>query len=326
MTWTLTNGTLNANVMGTTRKGDILSINGNKITVRRYLDEGRTDEIVMTRVNSDNEYLQIFYQMIAEKTGGGQGGDINPSDLVGSWSSVAFTPEGQSRIALNSSNEEHWRYCLRFVLTKDDITQYAINYNGSEGYRGRWEKTLIGKYRIDGNAFIIYNYYEGYHNVIDYENGGGNMSTEPLRSTISLTNSGFNITIAGYGTYELQKDDTDAGEASILGTWGTIEIKGSASLKYMEFTFGENSYFKLQQFDDQVRTFTAIMEGTWKQEGNTLSVDFGGGNGKTVELVSLTADQLVIHMNYIDYEFRVKETGKKTTVIYDETIYFSRVK
>jgi hypothetical protein len=137
-----------------------------------------------------------------------------------------------------------------------------------------------------------------------------------------------------------------------LGTWGTKEIKGSAadpdtkqvienwdnfpsindadtgkeSLKYMEFTFGENSAFKLQQFDDQMRTFTAIMEGTWKQEGNTLSVDFGNGNGRTVELVSLTADKLVIHMNYIDYEFRVKETGEKRTVIYDETIYFSRVK
>lgn len=352
MTWTLTNGTLNANVNGVTRKGDILSINGNKITVRRYLDEGRTDEIVMTRVNSADEFMQIFYQMIATKTGGGQGGDINPSDLVGTWSSVAFTPEGQSRIALNFSNEEHWRYFLRFVLTKDEITQYAINYNGSEGYRGRWEKTLIGKYRIEGNAFIIYNYYEGYHNVKDYENGGGTMSTEPIRSTISLTNSGFNITIAGYGTFELQKDDTDANEASILGTWGTTRIVGSASdpdtkqvienwdntpsindadtgkesLKYMEFTFGENSAFKLQQFDEVKRTFTEIMEGTWKQEGNTLSVDFGNGNGRSVELVSLTADKLVIHMNYIDYEFRVKETGKKNTVIYDETIYFSRVK
>ena len=178
------------------------------------------------------------------------------------------------------------------------------------------------------------------------------MSTEPIRSTISLTNSGFNIAIAGYGTFELQKDDTDAGEASILGTWGTKEIKGSASdpdtkqvienwdnfpsiydadtgkesLKYMEFTFGENCYFKLQQFDDQIRTFTAIMEGTWKQEGNTLSVDFGNGNGKSVELVSLTADQLIIHMNYIDYEFRVRGTDEKRTVIYDETIYFSRVK
>ena len=352
MTWTLTNGTLNANVNGTIRKGDVLSINGNKMTVRRYLDEGRTDEIVMTRVNSVNEFMQVCYQMIAEKTGGGQGGDINPSDLVGSWSTVAFTQEGQSRIVLDSRNEDHWPFCMRFVLTTNEITQYAINYNGSEGYRGRLEKTLIGKYRIEGNAFIIYDYYEGYHNVKDYENGGGTMSTEPIRSTIALTNSGFNLTIAGFGTFELQKDDTETGEASILGTWGTKEIKGSASdpdtkqvieswdnyptindantdkesLKYMEFTFGENNAFKLQQFNDEARTFTDIMEGTWQQQGNILTVDFGNGNGRSVELVSLTADKLVIHMNYIDYEFRVKETGKKTTVIYDETIYFSRVK
>ena len=214
MTWTLTNGTLNANVMGDTRKGDILSINGNKITVRRYLDEGSTDEIVMTRVNSADEFMQIFYQMIADKTGG------------------------------------------------------------------------------------------------------------------------------------------ETGEASILGTWGTKEIKGSASdpdtkqviedwdntpsindadtgkesLKYMEFTFGENSAFKLQQFDEVKRTFTEIIEGTWKQSDKTLTVSFENGGSRSVELVSLTADQLVIHMNYIDNEFRVTASGKKRTVIYDETIYFSRKK
>ena len=214
MTWTLINGTLNANVGGTTRKGDILSINGNKITVRRYLDEGRTDEVVMTRVNSANELMQIFRQMIAEKTGG------------------------------------------------------------------------------------------------------------------------------------------ETGEASILGTWGTKEIKGSASdpdtkqvieswdnypsindadtdkesLKYMEFTFGENSAFKLQQFDEGKRTFTEIVEGTWRLNDKTVTVDFSFGGSRSVELVSLTADQLVIHMNYIDKEFKVHATGEKRTVIYDETIYFSRVK
>lgn len=214
MTWTLINGTLNANVGGTTRKGDILSINGNKITVRRYLDEGRTDEVVMTRVNSANELMQIFRQMIAEKTGG------------------------------------------------------------------------------------------------------------------------------------------ETGEASILGTWGTKEIKGSASdpdtkqvieswdnypsindadtdkesLKYMEFTFGENSAFKLQQFDEGKRTFTEIVEGTWRLNDKTVTVDFDNGGSRSVELVLLTADQLVIHMNYIDKEFKVHATGEKRTVIYDETIYFSRVK
>ena len=214
MTWTLINGTLNANVGGTTRKGDILSINGNKITVRRYLDEGRTDEVVMTRVSSADEFMQIFRQMIAEKTGG------------------------------------------------------------------------------------------------------------------------------------------ETGEASILGTWGTKEIKGSASdpdtkqvieswdnypsindadtdkesLKYMEFTFGENSAFKLQQFDEGKRTFTEIVEGTWRLNDKTVTVDFDNGGSRSVELVLLTADQLVIHMNYIDKEFKVHATGEKRTVIYDETIYFSRVK
>ena len=349
MTWTLSNGTLNADVNGVTRKGDILSLNGNTIKVRRYLDNGHTDEIVMTRVNSANEVVQIFQQMVAEKTGG-QGGDINSSDLVGSWDAVAFTPEGKSRIVLDRKNEDHWPYCLRWVLTKDEITQYAINYNGSEGYRGREEKTLVGKYRIAGNAFIIYNFYEGYHNVKDYENGGGTMSTQPIQATITLTNSGFNITVAGYGTYELQKEEYGVEpEYTIFGTFGTTRIVGSVtdtktgnvieswdntptindakngkeSLKYMEFTFGENKAFKLQQFDEEKRTFTEIMEGTWQMNGNILTVDFGKGS-RTVELVSLTENQLVIHTNE-SVEYKVEETGEKISVVYDEKIYFSRV-
>ena len=138
-------------------------------------------------------------------------------------------------------------------------------------------------------------------------------------------------------------------EVSILGTWGTTRIVGSAkdpntqqdvenwdnypsindakngkeSLKYMEFTFDKN-FFKLQEFNKETREFTNIMEGTWQQNGNTLSVDFGNDKKKTVELVSLTKDQLVIHTNYIDYEFKVKGSKEKITVIYDETLYFSR--
>lgn len=214
MTWTLINGTLHATVDGTTRKGDILSINGNKITVRRYLDEGRTDEVVMTRVSSADEFMQIFLQMIAEKTGG----ETGEASILGTW--------GTTRIVGSASDPD----------TKEVIE--------------------------------------------DWDN-----------------------------TPSLNDANTD-----------------KESLKYMEFTFGENSAFKLQQFDEGKRTFTEIVEGTWKLEGNTLSVDFGNGNGRSVELVSLTADQLVIHMNYIDYEFKVHATGEKITVIYDETIYFSRVK
>ena len=91
----------------------------------------------------------------------------------------------------------------------------------------------------------------------------------------------------------------------------------------MEFTFGENKAFKLQQFDEEKRTFTEIMEGTWQMNGNILTVDFGKGS-RTVELVSLTENQLVIHTNE-SVEYKVEETGEKISVVYDEKIYFSRV-
>jgi len=272
---------------------------------------------------------------------------VNSSDVIGSWTAFAFTPEGKSRIVLDRSNESHWEYCLRFVLTANEITQYAINYKGSEGYRGREEKTLIGKYRIEGNTFIIYDFYEGYNNVKEYEeSGSGNKSTKPRQATISLSNSIFTVTVEGYGTYELKKDE----EVSILGTWGTTRIVGSAkdpntqqdvenwdnypsindakngkeSLKYMEFTFGQNDYFLLKQFNEETREFTEEWAGKWQQNGNTLSVDFGEDMKKSVDLVSLTKDQLVIHTNYIDDDFKVKGSKEKITVIYDETLYFSR--
>ena len=219
MTWTLTNGTLHATVDGTTRKGDILSINGNKLTVRRYLDEGRTDEVVMTRVSSADEFMQIFRQMIAEKTGGASGGGaITEAGILGTW--------GTTRIVGSASDPD----------TKQVIEDW-----------------------------------DNYPSINDAE-------TE------------------------------------------------KESLKYMEFTFGENSAFKLQQFDEDKRTFTEIIEGTWRLNDKTVTVDFGNGGSRSVELVLLTADQLVIYMNYIDKEFKVHATGEKITVIYDETIYFSRVK
>lgn len=272
---------------------------------------------------------------------------VNPSDVIGSWTAFAFTPEGKSRIVLDRSIESHWEYCLRFVLTANEITQYAINYKGSEGYRGREEKTLIGKYRIEGNTFIIYDFYEGYNNVKEYEkSGSGNKSTKPRQATISLSSSIFTVTVEGYGTYELKKNE----EVSILGTWGTTRIVGSAkdpntqqdvenwdnypsindakngkeSLKYMEFTFGQNDYFLLKQFNEETREFTEEWAGKWQQNGNTLSVDFGEDMKKSVDLVSLTKDQLVIHTNYIDDDFKVKGSKEKITVIYDETLYFSR--
>lgn len=361
MTWTLTNGTLVADVNGTPRKGDILSLNGNKITVRRYLEEGRTDEIVMTRVNSANEVMQIFQQMIAEKKGGQQGDDINPSDVIGSWTAVAFTPEGQSRIVLDRSKEEHWPYCQRYEITANEITQYAINYRGSEGYRGREEKTLIGKYRIEGNTFIIYDYYEGYHNVKDHEeNGGGTMSTEPIQATINLSNSVFYIIINGYGTYELQKggnvidDDSNYIEkdATLVGKWGVTRITGAAydfnsgtlvenwdnhpskddvntgkeSLKYVEFTFNDDKTFIRQAFSEEKREFTEIMQGTWEANFSKYEGKATIGEMQIPFVIqTLTEQKFVMKIEMVEEDFRPHGSDKTLKVNYKETLEFVRL-
>ena len=77
MTWTLTNGTLNATVTiegeAVTRKGDLLKLDGNTLTVRRYLDDGKTDVVTLTRASGAQEVATIITNMANEKKqGGGQ--------------------------------------------------------------------------------------------------------------------------------------------------------------------------------------------------------------------------------------------------------------
>ena len=78
MTWTLQNGTLNATVTkdgkAVTRKGDLLKLNGNTLTVKRYLDEGDTDVMTLTRASGAQEVATIITNMANEKQGGGGGG------------------------------------------------------------------------------------------------------------------------------------------------------------------------------------------------------------------------------------------------------------
>lgn len=225
MTWTLNNGTLNATVNipnegPVTRKGDILSLNANTVKVRRYLEDGYTDEMTMIRVNNANEFAQIFAQMILQKTGDRQ-------------------EEGDT------------------LSVGDNLLL------------GTWKTT-----RITGKATSI----ESGEVVEDWDN-------TPL--------------------FEDAKN-------------------GKESLKYMEFTFGQNGMFKLQQFNEETREFSDIMQGTWKQEGTTLSVDFGDDFVRSVNIVSLTENQLVINEKHIDEEFEVHGTDKKIKVEYEEVIYFSR--
>jgi hypothetical protein len=144
MTWTLTKGTLNATVVvpnegAITRKGDILSLNGNKMTVRRYLDDGYTDEIVMTRVNSADELALIFAQLILEKTGGEQGGgqgeEQGEASLLGTWKTVRIA--GNATAVSTGEVLESWDKYPTLDEAKDPekeslkYMEYTFNKDGS---------------------------------------------------------------------------------------------------------------------------------------------------------------------------------------------------
>ena len=79
MTWTLSNGTLSMTANGSTLKGDLLSLKGNSLQVKRYLGDGKTDVITLTRVSGgEQEIISALDKLVAEKNGGGgQGGDVN---------------------------------------------------------------------------------------------------------------------------------------------------------------------------------------------------------------------------------------------------------
>jgi len=253
-----------------------------------------------------------------DNKGGQQGGGGDTSELAGNWTAVAFTPEGGSRFEIDRQNENHWQWCLRFVLTDNEITQYAINYQGSEGYRGREEKTLIGKYRVEGNTFIIYDYYEGYHNVKDQEeSGSGIMSTKPIQSTFSLSNSIFTLTIAGYGVYELQKTDGGqqggGGDTSItadklIGTWYGVDENSSKKISVfvMDFTAnGQGHYaeFKAKADENWEPRDPEWANMTWTLSNGTLNATVNVPNKGDVtrkgDIISLNGNKMTVR-RYLD--------------------------
>ena len=69
--WQLTNGTLtmtcerNGEVME--RKADLLKLSGNKMNIRRYLEEGQTDQMTIERCESLEAAEDIFWNILEEK-------------------------------------------------------------------------------------------------------------------------------------------------------------------------------------------------------------------------------------------------------------------
>lgn len=275
-------------------------------------------------------------------------------DITGTWETVSLTTEDGKEIIVNSTNPEVYHLWNRFVFgANGSFDGYSVNYNGDEGLRGRIEHTMKGKYVFDAKlkTMNIYDFVEGYHNVLNYDS---EKKTTIKVEVLSLSNNEFTAKYERNGQnmiLKMRKNQTQPLDKSLIsGTWKTIRIVGSAtsvstrevveswnntpsledandpqkeSLKYMEFTFDDKGNMKIQQFDEEKRTFTEIMEGTWVLNGNTVIANMMGIE-KSVEIVELTSDKLTIHMNYIDKEFRIHETHDKIEAIYDETIYFTR--
>ena len=275
-------------------------------------------------------------------------------DITGTWETVSLTTEDGKEIIVNSTNPEVYHLWNRFVFGADgSFDGYSVNYNGDEGLRGRIEYTMKGKYVFDAKlkTMNIYDFVEGYHKVLNYDS---EKKTTIKVEVLSLSNNEFTAKYERDGKnmiLKMRKNQTQPLDKSLIyGTWKTIRIVGSAtsvstrevveswnntpsfedandpqkeSLKYMEFTFDDKGNMKIQQFDEQERTFTEIMEGTWVLNGNTVVANMMGRE-KSVEIVELTSDKLTIHMNYIDKEFKVHDTHTRIEAIYDETIYLTR--
>ena len=71
--WSLSNGklTMIAEYEGERmeRSADLLKLDGNSLTIKRYLGEGKTDQVTMARAESPQEARQILWQLVEQKMG-----------------------------------------------------------------------------------------------------------------------------------------------------------------------------------------------------------------------------------------------------------------
>lgn len=165
MTWTLTNGTLNASIVidGETHtlKGDLMNLNGNTVKVKRYLGDGETDVITLTRVSGENEVATILNNMANEKKQGGQGGggnEVNEDNLY-TYTATATVPDYGDVIVTGTATFENG------VCTSISFT---YTYPSKSLAKNVWESYLedaeededwaeaMQYYSYDGNKSITY--------------------------------------------------------------------------------------------------------------------------------------------------------------------------
>ena len=293
--------------------------------------------------------------------GSGTGGENTEQAMKlvrGTWETVAVTPPGEQEFAVNSKDSTVWRWWNRYEFDADgNFNCWAVNYNGSGSLRGRIEHTMIGKYayNADTKQVALTDVIEGYHAVLAYESGEmveNRMSFTATLVSISETEMVLDMTNQGYAKIRMRKvSGSDDTTSQLLGTWKTTSIIGSAtefstgnfleswnnyptmedaqdpnkeSLNYMEFTFGQNNLFHLQQFDENSREFSIGMDAIWQMKGDSVCIFYEGELVKAVKIMSLTSNQLILHENRIDNDFKVHGQDNRVKAIYDETITMVR--
>ena len=197
MTWTLQNGTLNATVtmdgQSVTRKGDLLELKGNTIKVRRYLGEGETDVVTLTRASGAQEVATIITTMANAKQGGGgqgQGGNENNQDNYFSYSETAnvqgageITVKGEAWFANGKCTKIQYSYIMPSKeaarQVKEIFDQEAEEW-GSVTYDGNKTVTLtepadeIEYYASKSKDFVCEEIkYIVHETVVAMQGGGG---------------------------------------------------------------------------------------------------------------------------------------------------------
>lgn len=190
MTWTLKNGTLNATVtvegQAITRKGDLLKLDGNTIKVKRYLDDGNTDVITLTRVSGEQEVATIITNMANEKQqGGGQqgGNEVNQDNYYKYQESINVKNVGEITIIGEAT----------FANGKCTAIAFTYVYPSKSIAKQIWDSYQddpkmaeeLPKYSYDGDKTIVYRFDD--EDVADWSSMGKDAICNVIKATVQST-------------------------------------------------------------------------------------------------------------------------------------------
>ena len=186
MTWTLLNGTLSMTANGETLKGDLLSLNGNSLRVKRYLGDGKTDVITLTRVSGgEQEIISALDKLVAEKNGGGgQGGnEVNQDNYYKYQESVDVTDAGTITVIGEATfeNGKCTAIAITFVYPTKSIAKQIW-----ESYQNDPEMAdELPYYSYDGDKTMSYRFDE--QTVASISAMGKDYVCKTVKSTVQAT-------------------------------------------------------------------------------------------------------------------------------------------